>query len=76
MVLTPMARRPKSDPNPAVPPVTPSTTPVTPADVAIGPAGENEEDRLEEALLESFPASDPVSIHIEGPDDQENEGRR
>lgn len=64
-----MSRLRKPDPKPAAPPpVTPSTTPVTPADVAIGPPGDNEEDRLDEAMLESFPASDPVSIHIEGPD--------
>jgi hypothetical protein len=64
-----MSRLRKPDPKPAgPPPVTPSTTPVAPADAAIGPPGENEEDRLDEANQESFPASDPVSIHIEGPD--------
>jgi len=47
------------------PPITPSTSPRNAADVDIGPAGRNLESRLDEALEESFPASDPVSVHIE-----------
>ena len=47
-------------------PVTPSTTKATAADAALGVPGHNEEERLDEALLESFPASDPVSISIDG----------
>jgi hypothetical protein len=46
-------------------PVTPATAPTTPADAPIGAPGRNLEDRLDEALEESFPASDPVSVHIE-----------
>ena len=50
------------------PPVTPSTTSVSAADTDIGEPGVNQEDRLDEAIQESFPASDPVSTRIEGPD--------
>ena len=46
-------------------PVTQATVPTTPADAPIGPPGQNLEERLDEALQESFPSSDPVSIHIE-----------
>ena len=46
-------------------PVTQATVPATPADAPIGPPGQNQEERLDEALQESFPSSDPVSIHIE-----------
>jgi hypothetical protein len=49
----------------ARPPITPSTSPRNAADVNIGPPGRNLESRLDEALEESFPASDPVSVHIE-----------
>jgi hypothetical protein len=31
----------------------------------MGEAGRNEEERLDEALQESFPTSDPVSVRIE-----------
>lgn len=34
---------------------------LTPADAPIGPPGRNAEDRLDEALQETFPASDPIS---------------
>jgi len=47
------------------PPMTPATSGVNPADAPIGPPGDNEDDRLDEALEESFPASDPVSVRIE-----------
>lgn len=47
------------------PPVTPSTSDRNAADAEIGPAGDNLESRLDEALEESFPASDPVSVNIE-----------
>jgi hypothetical protein len=46
-------------------PVTQATATTSPADAPIGPAGANLEQRLDEALEESFPASDPVSVHIE-----------
>ncbi len=46
-------------------PVTPATSDRNAADAEIGPAGDNLESRLDEALEESFPASDPVSVHIE-----------
>lgn len=47
------------------PPMTPATSGANPADAPIGPPGDNEDDRLDEALEESFPASDPVSVRIE-----------
>lgn len=46
-------------------PMTPATNPVDPAASRIGPAGTNLESRLDEGIEESFPASDPVSVHIE-----------
>lgn len=45
-------------------PITQATVP-TAADTPMGEPGHNEEERLDEALQESFPSSDPVSIHIE-----------
>ena len=53
------------------PPVTQASVPVTPADTPIGPPGENEEDRLDEAVQETFPASDPISTRIDDPADDE-----
>jgi hypothetical protein len=47
------------------PPMTPATSEANPADAPIGPPGANQESRLDEALEESFPASDPVSVRIE-----------
>lgn len=44
---------------------------LTPADAPIGPPGRNAEDRLDEALQETFPASDPISTRIEDPADEE-----
>lgn len=49
------------------PPVTQAVVPVSPADTPIGPPGENQEDRLDEAIQETFPASDPISTRIEEP---------
>jgi hypothetical protein len=46
-------------------PVTQATVPVNPADAPMGTPGRNEEQRLDEALQETFPTSDPVSIRIE-----------
>ena len=46
-------------------PVTQATVPDQPADLPLGEPGRNLDERLDEALLESFPASDPVSMHIE-----------
>jgi hypothetical protein len=46
-------------------PTTPSLVPVSPADAPLGVPGHNLERRLDEALKETFPASDPVAICIE-----------
>ena len=51
------------------PPVTQAVVPVSPADTPIGPPGENEDDRLDEAIQETFPASDPISTRIDDPAD-------
>ena len=45
-------------------PMTPATHDAQAADAPIGQPGDNDEDRLDEALQESFPTSDPVSIQI------------
>jgi hypothetical protein len=50
---------------PSRPPVTQAVVPVSAADSPIGPPGENQEDRLDEAIQETFPASDPISTSIE-----------
>jgi hypothetical protein len=49
----------------ARPPVTQATVVAQPADMPMGVPGHNLEQRLDEGLEESFPASDPVSVHIE-----------
>jgi hypothetical protein len=59
----------RTDMEPRHPPVTQAVVPVSAADTPIGPPGENEEDRLDEAIQETFPASDPIATHIEGPAD-------
>ena len=46
-------------------PVTQATVPVMPADRSLDTPGRNLDHRLDEALEESFPASDPISVHIE-----------
>ena len=46
-------------------PATQSLVPVSPADADMGEAGRNDEERLEEALQETFPGSDPISTRIE-----------
>jgi len=46
-------------------PVTPSLVSVTAADTPLGEPGRNLEQRLEEALRETFPASDAIATHIE-----------
>jgi hypothetical protein len=56
---------------PRHPPVTQALVTVSAADTPIGPPGANEEDRLDEAIQETFPASDPISTHIEDPFDPE-----
>jgi ribosomal protein S12 methylthiotransferase accessory factor YcaO len=45
-------------------PTTPSTSKHHAADSHMGTPGHNEEERLDEALKESFPTSDPVSIQV------------
>jgi hypothetical protein len=47
------------------PPITQSTITTAPADMDLGAPGHNLEARLDEGIHETFPASDPVSIHIE-----------
>ena len=46
-------------------PVTQSISPSNPADVDLDTPGRNTEQRLDEALQETFPASDPIAMHIE-----------
>ena len=46
-------------------PVTQSLLPVSPADTWLRDPGRNLEQRLDEALKETFPASDSIAIHIE-----------
>jgi hypothetical protein len=46
-------------------PVTPATVKVNPADAHMGEPGRNDDERLDEAIQESFPTSDPVSVRIE-----------
>ena len=46
-------------------PVTQSLVDIHPADSPMGVPGRNQELRLEEALQETFPASDPISTAIE-----------
>ncbi len=46
-------------------PTTPSLLVVSPADAPLGVPGHNIERRLDEALKETFPASDPIAISIE-----------
>ena len=55
--------------NPEPPPITRASVPAGAADTPIGPPGADVEDRLDEALKETFPASDPVAIQIEDPAD-------
>jgi hypothetical protein len=49
----------------ARPPVTQAVVPRTPADRPMGPPRRNVEERLDEAVEETFPASDPIAVHIE-----------
>jgi hypothetical protein len=46
-------------------PTTQSLVAVTPADAPLGEPGHNQEQRLDEALQETFPGSDPIATHIE-----------
>lgn len=57
-------RRAAPEPAPTAP-VTPSLMKREPAGAPIGRPGRNEEQRLDEALQETMPTSDPVSIRIE-----------
>jgi hypothetical protein len=43
----------------------PALVPLNPADAELGAPGWNTDERLDEAIQESFPASDPVSVRIE-----------
>jgi hypothetical protein len=47
------------------PPITQATLPVNPADADLGEPGRNREQRLDEALMETFPTSDPIATRIE-----------
>jgi hypothetical protein len=61
-----------SDPRPSGfghAPVTPSLPAPQPADKDLGQPGRNEEERLDEALEETMPGSDPISVHIERPEE-------
>ena len=60
-----VARRRRSGPLPRPGPVTQALVTRSPADTPIGPPGANLEQRLDEAIHETFPASDPISLHIE-----------
>lgn len=46
-------------------PITQSMVYRNPADNHLGEPGNNREERLDEGLEESFPASDPLAMHIE-----------
>jgi len=46
-------------------PTTQSLVTVTPADMSLGEPGHNTELRLDEALQETFPGSDPIATQIE-----------
>ncbi|MHB1329839.1 MAG: hypothetical protein ACYC2K_16700 [Gemmatimonadales bacterium] len=46
-------------------PTTPSQVTEQAADSPIGVPGRNDEDRLDEALKETMPSSDPISVRIE-----------
>jgi hypothetical protein len=46
-------------------PVTQSLVSVNAADAPLGAPGCNTELRLDEAIQETFPASDPIAVHIE-----------
>jgi hypothetical protein len=46
-------------------PMTQALVRVNPADTPIGPPGRNLDQRLDEAVKETFPASDPIAVHIE-----------
>lgn len=66
LVVIRLTRRNRFFDTPAHPgPTTHSTGTANPADADLGVAGDNQEARLDEALQESFPGSDPVSIRIE-----------
>jgi hypothetical protein len=54
--------------------VTQAVLPVSAADTPIGPPGKNLEDRLDEALQETFPASDPIAMTIDDPADEVRPG--
>ena len=59
------AIRPARGPESAPGPVTPSQVRVSPADTPLGEPGRNTDQRLDEAIQETFPASDPISLKIE-----------
>jgi hypothetical protein len=46
-------------------PMTQAMVRVNPADTPIGTPGRNLDQRLDEAVEETFPASDPIAVHIE-----------
>ncbi|MFN0181679.1 MAG: hypothetical protein ACKVZ0_22955 [Gemmatimonadales bacterium] len=46
-------------------PMTPATAPTNPSTPGMGRPGSNQQQRLDEALDETFPASDPIATRIE-----------
>ena len=58
-------RRAARGSHPARGAVTQSLVTVNAADSPLGVAGRNIEQRLDEAVQETFPASDPIAVHIE-----------
>jgi hypothetical protein len=59
------ARRPVARASLRPGPVTQSLVPLNAADAPLGAPGRNMELRLDEAIQETFPASDPIAVHIE-----------
>ena len=59
------ARRPAAHVSLRPGPITQSLVSINAADAPLGAPGRNTELRLDEAIQETFPASDPIAVHIE-----------